>query len=45
MIVLVGNKVDKKNARRVSREEAQEFCSRNALTFYDEISAESGENV
>ena len=34
IICLIGNKVDRKQNRLVSREEAEEFARSNGLAFY-----------
>jgi small GTP-binding protein len=42
-IIIVGNKIDKKN-RVISKNEAQNFCFQNNLSYF-ETSAITGENV
>jgi Ras-related protein Rab-2A len=43
--VLVGNKLDLEEHRKVSKEEALEFCRRQNLLQYFETSASSNQNV
>ncbi|KAF7544363.1 hypothetical protein G7Z17_g10015 [Cylindrodendrum hubeiense] len=49
VVILVGNKADltqqNDNKREVTREEAEEWASRNGVMEYVETSAKSGENV
>lgn len=45
LIVLVGNKTDKEEERKISREEAEEFCKNNDIEIYYETSAISGYGV
>ncbi|KAK7420157.1 hypothetical protein QQZ08_010513 [Neonectria magnoliae] len=49
VVILVGNKADltqqENNKREVTREEAEEWASRNGVMEYVETSAKSGENV
>ena len=41
---VVGNKIDDKNNRKVTREEGEEFAKENGLLYY-ECSAKTGENI
>ena len=43
-IIVAGNKIDQKNKRQVSQEEAEKFCNDRGLS-YIETSAISGENI
>ncbi|OOF96213.1 hypothetical protein ASPCADRAFT_506966 [Aspergillus carbonarius ITEM 5010] len=50
VVILVGNKSDlagdeRSHQRRVTRQEAEEWCRLNNITHYVETSAKSGENV
>ena len=43
--ILVGNKIDLTNSRKVSEEEAREWCKRNGELAYFETSAKDGTAV
>lgn len=43
-LILVGNKIDKQDQRKVSREEAEDFAKHHNINNYIEVSAKSGEH-
>ena len=45
IVILVGNKSDILDERKISNEEIKEFCKKNNLENYFETSAKTGENV
>ena len=45
IIVLIGNKSDLNNSRKISKELIEDFCKKNDIENYFETSAKTGENV
>ena len=43
--IIVGNKLDLSNERKVSKVEAEKWCKENWNLFYIEASAQNGENI
>ena len=45
LIVLIGNKKDKVNERKISKEEIEKYCKKNDIDTYFETSARTGESI
>ena len=43
-MILIGNKIDLENERKISKEQGREFAEKNAMDFF-EVSTKTGENV
>ena len=44
IIIIIGNKIDKKKKREVNNEEAEKFCKENKYDYF-EVSAKEGTNI
>ena len=45
VLILVGNKNDKENERKISKEEGINFMKKNGISLFFETSAKTGENI